>query len=86
MVLERMDHHSAGHEGLLDFPISLDRRRLVIAIPVDSIGLDVLDETDHLLDLIPPAPLQGQPSNGQGTGKLIETGAHERHAGRAKLS
>jgi hypothetical protein len=85
MVLERVDHHSTGHECLLDFPISLDRHRLVIAIPVDSIGLDVRDETEHLLDLIPPAPLQGKSSSGQATGEFIETGDHERDTGRAEL-
>jgi hypothetical protein len=85
MVLERVDYHSTGHECLLDFPISLDRCRLVIAIPVDSIGLNVRDETEHLVDLIPPAPLQSKSSSGQGTGELIETGDHERDTGRAEL-
>jgi hypothetical protein len=85
MVLERMDHHPTGHESLLDFPISLDRRRLVITIPVDSIGLDVRDETDHLIDLIPPAPLQGKSSSGQSTRELIKTGNHERQTGRTEL-
>jgi hypothetical protein len=57
MVFERADSHSTGHERLLDFSISLDRQRLVIPIPVGSIGLNVRDETDYLVDLIPPAPL-----------------------------
>ena len=71
MVFERMDRHSASDEHLLDFTISLDRHRLVIAIPVNSISPDVCDKADHFVDLIPPAPLQDKPSSGHGTGELI---------------
>jgi hypothetical protein len=84
MVFERVDRHTTGHERLLDFPISVDRRRLIVTIPIDRIGFDVRDETDHLLDLITQAPLQGKSSSGQSSGDLIETGEHERHAGRAE--
>jgi hypothetical protein len=58
MIFEGPRCHSHLSQSLSDLPISLDRCRLVVAIPIDHIGFPFTGRLYDLFDLIAATPLK----------------------------
>src|SRR5512135_180816 len=81
MVLEGANGHTHLSQSLLDGTISFDRPRLIVAIPIDHIGLAFTCGLNDLSHWFTATPAEPDAAASERRRQLLQTSEHEIHAG-----